>query len=128
MINPTYENVHNHFKLNGYHFNREDMLRVAYSFIKEGDDFEKPVGEFFLDWFDENTYIDLQTSGTTGTPKKIRISKQAMVDSALATGDFFELHSGQKALNCLSVKYIAGKLMFVRAFILGLDIKGNFLI
>ena len=121
MINPTYENVHNHFKLNGYHFNREDMLRVAYSFIKEGDDFEKPVGEFFLDWFDENTYIDLQTSGTTGTPKKIRISKQAMVDSALATGDFFELHSGQKALNCLSVKYIAGKLMFVRAFILGLD-------
>jgi o-succinylbenzoate---CoA ligase len=121
MINPTYENVHNQFKLNGFHFNREDMLRVAYSFIKEGEDFERPVGEFFLDWFDENSYMNLQTSGTTGKPKIIKIEKQAMVNSALATGDFFELSLGDKVLHCLPVKYIAGKMMFVRAFILGLD-------
>lgn len=121
MNNPTYENVHNQFKLNGFHFNREDMLRVAYSFIKEGVDFEKHVGEFFLDWFDENSFMNLQTSGTTGTPKIIRIEKQAMVNSALATGDFFELSPGDKVLHCLPVKYIAGKMMFVRGFILGLD-------
>ena len=118
---PTYHNVHNSFKLNGYHFNREHLLRVAYSFIKEGEDFEKPIGEFLLDWFDDRTYIDLQTSGTTGVPKTIRTSKQAMVESAIATGDFFNLRPGNKALQCLPVKYIAGKLMFVRAFILGLD-------
>ena len=121
MNNPTYENVHNQFKLNGFHFNREDMLRVAYSFIKEGVDFEKHVGEFFLDWFDENSFMNLQTSGTTGTPKIIKIEKQAMVNSALATGDFFELSPGDKVLHCLPVKYIAGKMMFVRGFILGLD-------
>jgi O-succinylbenzoic acid--CoA ligase len=63
----------------------------------------------------------LQTSGTTGVPKTIRTSKQAMVESAIATGDFFNLRPGNKALQCLPVKYIAGKLMFVRAFILGLD-------
>lgn len=119
---PTYHNVHNSFKLNGFHFNREHLLRVAYSFIKEGADFEKPIGEFLLDWFDDRTYIDLQTSGTTGTPKTIRTSKQAMVESAIATGDFFELKPGNKALHCLPVKYIAGKLMLVRAFIIGLDI------
>ena len=118
---PTYHNVHNSFKLNGFHFNREHLLRVAYSFIKEGEDFEKPIGEFLLDWFDDRTYIDLQTSGTTGVPKTIRTSKQAMVESAIATGDFFNLRPGNKALQCLPVKYIAGKLMFVRAFILGLD-------
>ncbi len=118
---PTYHNVHNSFKLNGFHFNREHLLRVAYSFIKEGEDFEKPIGEFLLDWFDDRTYIDLQTSGTTGAPKTIRTSKQAMVESAIATGDFFDLRPGNKALQCLPVKYIAGKLMFVRAFILGLD-------
>lgn len=118
---PTYHNVHNSFKLNGFHFNRENLLRVAYSFIKEGQDFEKPIGEFLLDWFDDRTYIDLQTSGTTGAPKTIRTSKQAMVESAIATGDFFDLRPGNKALQCLPVKYIAGKLMFVRAFILGLD-------
>lgn len=121
MINPTYKQVHNLFKLNGFHFNREDMLRVAYSFIKEGEDFEQPVGKFFLDWFDDNPFMHLQTSGTTGAPKLIKIEKQAMVNSALATGNYFDLEPGNKVLNCLPVQYIAGKMMFVRAFILGFD-------
>ena len=122
MKNPTYDKVHNQFKMNGFHFDKEDMLRVAYSFIKEGEDFEKHVGEFFLDWFDDNDFMNLQTSGTTGTPKIIKIEKQAMVNSALATGDYFDLSPGNKCLHCLPVKYIAGKMMFVRAFIIGLDI------
>jgi len=121
MSSPTYHNVHNSFKLDGFHLNKEDLCRVAYSFIKEGEDFEKPVGDFLLDWFDDNTYIDMQTSGSTGVPKMIRISKQAMVESAIATGDFFDIHPGDKVLQCLPVKYIAGKLMFIRAFILGLE-------
>lgn len=123
MINPTYENVHNGFKLNGFHLNREDLCRVAYSFIKEGEDFEKPVGDFLLDWFDGKSYIEMYTSGSTGIPKIIRVDKQAMVNSALATGDFFELHAGNKALHCLPVKYVAGKMMLVRAMILGLDLE-----
>jgi O-succinylbenzoic acid--CoA ligase len=121
MTKLTYQNVHNKFKLNGFHFNKEDLCRVAYSFIKEGNDYEKPVGAFILDWFDDKSHIEIATSGTTGTPKIIKVQKQAMVNSALATGDFFELQSGNRALNCLPVKYIAGKMMFVRAFILGLD-------
>jgi len=121
MNHPTYHNVHNSFKLDGFHLDREDLCRVAYSFIKEGEDFEKPVGSFILDWFDDRSYIEMNTSGTTGTPKLIRVDKQAMVNSALATGDFFDLHPGNKVLQCLPVKYIAGKMMFVRGFILGLD-------
>lgn len=123
MINPTYENVHNHFKLNGFHLDRDDLCRVAYSFIKEGEDFEKPVGDFLLDWFDSKSYIEMQTSGSTGNPKLIRVEKQAMVNSALATGDFFDLKSGDKALQCLPVKYVAGKMMLIRAMILGLDLE-----
>ncbi|WP_445452154.1 AMP-binding protein [Flavobacterium sp. 25HG05S-40] len=123
MINPTYENVHNQFKLNGFHLDREDLCRVAYSFIKEGEDFEKPVGDFLLDWFDSKSFIEMQTSGSTGEPKTISVSKQAMVDSALATGDFFELTPGNKALQCLPVKYVAGKMMLVRAMILGFDLE-----
>ncbi|RKS02507.1 MULTISPECIES: AMP-binding protein [unclassified Flavobacterium] len=123
MNSPTYENVHNQFKLNGFHLDREDLCRVAYSFIKEGEDFEKPVGDFLLDWFDGRDYIEMQTSGTTGTPKIISVSKQAMVHSALATGDFFDLQPGNSALHCLPVKYVAGKMMLVRAMILGLDLE-----
>jgi o-succinylbenzoate---CoA ligase len=121
MMIPNYLFVHHKFKLNGFHIDAEDLCRVAYSFIKEGDDFEKPVGDFILDWFDNKDYIEIYTSGTTGAPKIIQVKKQAMVNSALATGDFFNLQPGNTALNCLPVKYIAGKMMFVRAFILGLD-------
>lgn len=122
MINPTYDNVHNSFKLNGFHLNKEDLCRVAYSFIKEGEDWEKPVGDFLLDWFDGKTYIEMKTSGSTGTPKTIRVDKQAMVNSAIATGDFFGLQPGNKALQCLPVKYVAGKMMLIRSIILGLDL------
>jgi O-succinylbenzoic acid--CoA ligase len=119
--NPNYKNVHNKFKLNGFHLNAEDLCRVAYSFIKEGDDFEKPVGNFILDWFDANDYIEMLTSGSTGKSKRLRVEKQAMVNSAIATGDFFGLEAGNTIINCLPVKYVAGKMMFIRAFILGLE-------
>ncbi len=120
-MNPTYNNVHNQFQLNGFHLDKDDLCRVAYSFIKEGEEYERSVGHFLLDWFDHHTDIEVNTSGTTGNPKTIRIDKQAMVNSALATGDFFDLHPGNKVLHCLPAKYIAGKMMFVRGFILGLD-------
>lgn len=118
---PAYNKVHNKFKFNGYQLDRDDLCRIAYSFIKEGEEYEQAVGDFLLDWFDTKPYIEMNTSGTTGKPKLIRVEKQAMVNSALATGDFFELEPGDKVLHCLPAKYIAGKMMFVRSFILGLD-------
>lgn len=121
MTKITYHNVHNKFRLNGFEFKKEDLQRVAYSFIKEGEDFEKSVGSFLLDWFDEKSYVEIETSGTTGDPKIIQVPKEAMVSSALATGDFFGLSVGDKVLHCLPTKYVAGKMMFVRAFILGWD-------
>jgi O-succinylbenzoic acid--CoA ligase len=97
MKEVTYKNVHNHFKLNGFHLDKRFVQSILL-FGKEGDEFEKSIGDFLLDWFDNNSYIDLQTSGTTGIPKMIRTDKQMMVNSALATGDFFELSPGDKAL------------------------------
>lgn len=122
MKNVTYKNIHNLFKFNGVHFDRDELCNAAYYLIKEGDQYQKAIGEFILDWFDGSPYIELQTSGTTGTPKIIRKNKQSLVNSALATGDFFELSPGDKALLCLSAQYIAGKMMLVRSFILGLEI------
>ena len=122
MLNQNLQTTHNQFKMNGLHFNKPDILEMAYSFIKEGEAFEKQAGDFILDWFDHNSYIELQTSGTTGVPKTIRIEKQAMINSAKATGTFFKLSPSDKVLHCLSTKYIAGKMMFVRAFVLGLDL------
>lgn len=122
MLNLTHKNVHNYFKINGYHLNGDDLRAVAYSYVKEGDANEQAIGEFLLDWFDEKDYIEMKTSGTTGLPKLVRLQKQAMIQSALATGDFFDLKPGGKALLCLPVKFIAGKMMLVRSFILGLEL------
>ncbi len=116
-ITPNF--VHPKCKLNGFHFTAEDLGRVAYSFIKEGAPYEKAIGDFILDWFDANHFIEMRTSGTTGTPKVIRVAKQAMVNSALATGEFFEAGPSTKALHCLPSQFVAGKMMLVRTFILG---------
>lgn len=122
MIQLTHKNVHNYFKINDHHLNGDELRSVAYSFIKEGDPNEQAIGEFLLDWFDEKEYIEMRTSGTTGLPKLVRLQKQAMIQSALATGDFFDLNPGDKALLCLPVKFVAGKMMLVRSLILGLDL------
>lgn len=121
MEHPSYLDIHPKFKLNGRTLSKDDLYIVAYSFIKEGDASEKPVGEFLLDWFDESPFIEMHTSGSTGIPKKIRVAKQSMVNSALASGEFFDLQYGNKILNCLPMKYVAGKMMFVRSFVLGLE-------
>lgn len=122
MLELTHKNVHNHFRINGYHLDAIDLCRVAYDYIKEGDANEQAIGEFLLDWFDNKEYIEMKTSGTTGLPKVVKLKKQAMIQSALATGDFFGLEPRNKALLCLPVKFVAGKMMLVRSLILGLDL------
>ncbi len=44
----TYHNVHNKFKLNGFHFDKNDLCRVAYSFIKEGEIMKNLLAILFL--------------------------------------------------------------------------------
>ena len=117
---PKFTAVHNKFRLNGRHYSFNDLKDVAYSFIKEGETYQKQVGEFLLQWTDSSETVTVKTSGSTGKPKSIRLSKQAMVHSAIATGNYFKLKPGNSALMCLPATFIAGKMMIVRAIILGL--------
>lgn len=119
---PIYKRVHNRFRLNGIHYDREQLKEVAYSFIKEGETYERILGDFLTDWLNEDDFIIARTSGSTGKPKNIKLLKEHMVNSAIATGDFFDIYPGDKALLCLPGNYIAGKMMLVRAIILGLEI------
>lgn len=119
---PGYKKVHNKFKLNNIHYDYDSLQEVAYSFVKEGCSHEKEFGMFLLDWLDSNTYVNVKTSGSTGSPKNIKLNKQAMVRSAIETGDFFKLMPSDSSLLCLSSQYIAGKMMIVRALILGLQL------
>ncbi|MBH45695.1 MAG: O-succinylbenzoic acid--CoA ligase [Flavobacteriaceae bacterium] len=122
MKTPHYTKIHNRFKLNGYNFSAEELKEIGYDYIKEGVPYERTLGLFIMDWMDKEDFINVRTSGSTGDPKMIQISKQAMVSSAIRTGDFFNVQIGDTALHCLPADFIAGKMMLVRAMILGLSL------
>lgn len=83
---------------------------------------QKEIYLFIRDWFSEDEFINSKTSGSTGIPKEIKISKSAMKMSAEMTGKFFGLNEGNSALLCMPVNFIAGKMMIVRAIELKLKL------
>lgn len=120
MLN--YSKVHNRFKYNGFNYSRDNLKHLGSSLIKEGSNFDAHIGAFILDWIDNKNYVVVNSSGSTGNPKSIKVLKSHMVNSAIATGNFFKLEPGDKALMCLPANYIAGKMMLVRSIILGLEL------
>ncbi len=114
--------VHPKFKLNGLPYQFDDLYELALDFEKSQALHKIEIGKFLIEWLNNNDYISVPTSGSTGAPKKINILKTHTIKSAIATGTFFELPSETRALLCLPASYIAGKMMLVRAIILGWDL------
>lgn len=111
--------MHQDFKINGNSFTDESFQNYINNLMNSKEIHEYDIAVFLKDWLNEKPYVEVQTSGSTGTPKTIQLSKQQMINSALATGTFFNTKENTKALLCLSATYIAGKMMLVRALVLG---------
>ncbi|HEX9959040.1 MAG TPA: AMP-binding protein [Fibrella sp.] len=77
---------------------------------------------FLLDWRSGQESFTLQTSGSTGLPKPVALTRAQMEASARLTGQTFGLQPGDKALVCLNTRYVAGVMMLVRGEVLGLDL------
>lgn len=73
------------------------------------------IRDFLNDWWEKQNYIEVNTSGSTGNPKTIRLAKSLVAASADKTIHFFGLSAETAGLLCLPCRYIAGKLMLVRA-------------
>lgn len=114
--------IHPDFKLNGKSFSYLELLAEALYLKENGQLFEKNIGKFLFEWLNNEEFVFVQTSGSTGKPKQIVLQKTAMINSAKATGAFFNLQPKNTALLCLSADYIAGKMMLVRAITLGLHL------
>lgn len=80
------------------------------------------VCHFLTEWFDDSPCLQVQTSGSTGTPHLFSASKDCMMESARMTCSFLELHAGDTALLCMPLKYIGAKMMVVRALITGMNL------
>lgn len=70
---------------------------------------------FVSEWRNDSPTVLVHTSGSTGQPKPMLVEKRRMVASARITCEFLGLKSGDTALLCLPLDYIAGKMMVVRA-------------
>lgn len=80
------------------------------------------LDEFLEEWNNPSPYVHVQTSGSTGVPKPMLVEKQRMLNSARITCDFLGLREGDTALLCMSLDYIAGKMMVVRSIERGLKL------
>ncbi|NQV76958.1 MAG: AMP-binding protein [Lutibacter sp.] len=104
---------HSAFKLQGESFNsNQELIDYSQQFFLE-------VYAFLIEWFNNECFVEVKTSGSTGNPKVIKLQKKHMINSALATGNYFNLPENTTALLCMSPNYIAGKMMLVRALTLG---------
>jgi o-succinylbenzoate---CoA ligase len=66
--------------------------------------------------------FEIQTSGSTGVPKTIILKRNQLIASAKMTAKAFDLQEGDTAFCCLNIDYIAGMMMLVRAFEIGMDL------
>ena len=83
---------------------------------------EKELAGFMKEWYAPADFLEVKTSGSTGSPKTIRLKKEFVAESARRTLLFFQLTKNDRVLHCIPFKYIAGKLMVVRALLGELDL------
>ncbi len=71
--------------------------------------------DFLSEWNNDSDRVLVHTSGSTGKPKPMWVEKKRMLNSARITCDFLGLKPGDTALLCMSLDYIAGKMVVVRS-------------
>ena len=84
--------------------------------------FEQSVFSFIKEWLSGQDTFQVYTSGSTGTPRAIAITRTQMLTSALRTAEKILLERESTALVCIDPKHIGGKMMLVRCLALGLRI------
>lgn len=82
--------------------------------------YEADALAFCRTWIGGQTEFTLHTSGSTGAPKPIVLTRAQMRASAHLTGRTLDLQPGDAALVCLNIRYVAGIMMLVRGLELGL--------
>lgn len=77
---------------------------------------------FLQDWFNDSPFMTVQTSGSTGIPKILKVRKEQMMQSARLTCEFLNLQAGDTALLCMNLRYIGAMMVVVRSLVAGLNL------
>ena len=79
---------------------------------------------FSWQWMNEQASFRIPTSGSTGPPKTIEITRQQMLASIRNTQRALSLTSDHTALLCIDPAYVGGKMVLARALEIGMDVVG----
>jgi len=98
--------------LQNSHYRPDEFVRLdLMQFNFQGLD----AGQRFIQlWQNNKQFFDQKTSGSTGIPAIHQISRQRFIASADRTVAVLGLKPNSKALVCINMAYIGGKMMLVR--------------
>jgi o-succinylbenzoate---CoA ligase len=110
--------------LNGKNYSREELYDHCHdnALIDLSPGWYKEILNFIVQWLNHDDHVIVQTSGSTGKPKSIQLKKKWMEYSAIQTCRYFRLDEQSNLLLCLPARYIAGKMMIVRAISSGCNL------
>lgn len=111
--------IHASFSYNGVSIQTDSGSSRISEIRSSSPEWEYAHLDFILEWLNDYDSIEIQTSGSTGAPTGWRVRKSAMEASARLTGDYFDCKEGTTAMLALPGSFIAGKMMLVRAMVLG---------
>lgn len=116
--------MQNSITINGKQYSEDQISFLNKIFIETygNDSFESSLAIFLQEWYNNSHLLKVHTSGSTGTPKELWVEKERMQNSARLTVSFLGLKSGDSALLCMPLPYIAGKMVVVRSIIAGLNL------
>lgn len=124
------QDIHPSFRLNGVPLGNDietfcKQVLQTFAPDERSTAYGRDIIDFISRYTDDSDALVCYTSGSTGKPKPIRLEKKRMEASARLTCQRFGLSEGIRALLCLPVSYIAGKMMIVRALVAGWHLEAS---
>lgn len=104
--------------VNGTSYSLSDIRQGKFS--ESSNPIENSSLSFCKDWLNGKQEFLLSTSGSTGPPKVIAVTREKLKASAQLTASYLGLKKEFTALVCLDTRYIAGVMMLVRSMETGM--------
>ena len=101
--------LHPEFRFNGVQLGLAQLAKKSQELIDHGRDYEIHIGKFLKAWLSEDQTIAVNTSGSTGVPKTIHLSKRSMIRSARNTAIFFGKANQKSQSNGNSMRVLLSK-------------------
>ncbi|GHA55542.1 AMP-binding protein [Pontibacter akesuensis] len=108
--------------LNGNKFYYDEIADYSFRNSIPLNGYESKTLEFCRSWLNGVQEFPIQTSGSTGVPKTIILTRKQLETSARRTVKTLNLKAGDCTFICLNTEYIAGMMMLVRGFLANLQI------